>query len=117
MSSWLSALLGSAAACWPSKKVVEAEIEDGEDLEEVVERNPVFALLHPRQIGLLDANLACQLGLGEMAFPPQRAQTGTHIGRGGRQLLQGHRHLGCRSFPIYSTIPGAVETLHPRRYI
>ncbi len=70
------------------EEVVEGDIEDGEDLEEVVQRDPVLTLLHPRQVGLLDANLACQLGLCEMAFLPQRAQTGTHVRRGRRQFMK-----------------------------
>ena len=82
MSSRLSARLGSSAACLCIEEVVEGDIEDGEDLEEIVQRNPVLTLLHARQVGLLDANLACQLRLGEMAFLAQRAQTGTDVGRG-----------------------------------
>jgi hypothetical protein len=56
------------------EEVGDLEVEGGEDLDQVVERDPVLALLHPRQVGLLDANLACQLGLGQVAFLAQPAQ-------------------------------------------
>ncbi len=67
-----------------AEEIGEIEIEDAEDLEQFVEGDPVLALLHPREIGLLDANLARQLGLRQAALLaqlPQAAADGGHFGR------------------------------------
>ena len=75
-------------------EVRQIELENPQNLEQVVQRNPVLALLHAGQIGLLDANLARQLGLSQrplFAQLTQAAADGGHLGRTqlgflGRQL-------------------------------
>jgi hypothetical protein len=79
-----------------AEELAQLEVEDREDLEEVVEGDPVFALFHAGQIGLLNANLARQLGLSEMPLLAQSTQTTTDRGHLRETLLSFLGHLGCR---------------------
>src|SRR5512141_3035770 len=48
-----------------SEELTHFEVEDLEDLEQGVEPHLVLALLHPRQVGLRNADLLGKLRLGE----------------------------------------------------
>ena len=66
-TSWTSRgrdrLLGDAF-----EELADAHLELGEDAEEGVQADPVLALLHAREVGLLDAEAAGQLHLGQLVL-------------------------------------------------
>jgi hypothetical protein len=102
-------LLGTARLRLGAEELGQLEIEDGEDLEQVVERHPVLALLHPRQVRLLDANLARQLGLRQPALLAQLAQAAADGGHLGRAQLRFLRHSVWPSSAACSTIRGGRQ--------
>ena len=58
------------------KKLRDIHLEDREDLKQGFEADLVFAVLHPAQVGLLDADATREVGLGESPILPKCSNSG-----------------------------------------
>src|SRR5262249_61675764 len=78
-----------------------------QDLEERVETDLVLALLHAREVGLSDADLFGELGLGQPASLAQLTDAGAHkvhLSRGRHRLMSERK--GVRK--CYCTINNVI---------
>lgn len=60
------------------EKLADADIEFRQDFEKGVEADPILALLHARQIRLLNVDARGQIRLGELALFPQLTNLGAN---------------------------------------
>src|SRR2546425_12567521 len=60
------------------EEIGDVHLEDREDLEQRLEADLVFSVLHAAEVGLLDADPVGEVGLREAAILAERADSGPH---------------------------------------
>jgi len=102
----------------PSLGVLLEELGEGdlallEDLDQGLEANPVLTVLHPAQVGLLDADTRCQLALREVPSLAQIAQSLPDVVPDSGSLLElwrwAHRTLQNAKSSVSVRSPQTIE--------